>query len=186
MVPAEGRGNATMFRPERKHKRVVFIYVQESVSVFSDMRIRIFPAFPGVMVAASMSVLTGCALIGTQTERSSGVPIDYSPSETVRRQESLQIAESYRSHQWRPAKENIFHGNDAQGIRVDDLLPGDVVNKHNSHVLLFVEFMDAEKTRFLAYETGSPPTWKVLRHPIEVAYVENLGYRPFRYRGIRD
>ena len=40
----------------------------------------------------------------------------------------------------------------------DDLRPGDIVNKHNVHALLFVKFLDAEKKSFLAYETGSPPT----------------------------
>jgi len=67
-----------------------------------------------------------------------------------------------------------------------ELRAGDLVNKNNVHALLFVEWHDAQKTRFIAYETGSPPTWKVLRHPVSVAYVEGLGYRPYRYRGIRD
>ena len=58
------------------------------------------------------------------------------------------------------------------------------MNKHNAHALLFVRFLDAEKTRFLAYETGSPPTWKVLKHSIQVAYVKGLGYLPYRYRNI--
>jgi len=70
--------------------------------------------------------------------------------------------------------------------RFSDLRTGDLVNKKNVHALLFVGFLDAEKTRFMAYETGSPPTWKVLRHPIRVDYVQGLGYRPYRYRGIRD
>jgi hypothetical protein len=64
------------------------------------------------------------------------------------------------------------------------LKQGDLVNKHNAHALLFVRFLDAEKTRFLAYETGSPPTWKVLKHSIQVAYVKGLGYLPYRYRNI--
>ncbi|MEM7012508.1 MAG: hypothetical protein AAF585_13610 [Verrucomicrobiota bacterium] len=68
----------------------------------------------------------------------------------------------------------------------DELLPGDIVNKHNDHVLLFVDWINERRTHFMAYETGSPPTWKVLRHPIEVAYVEGLGYRPFRYKRIID
>ncbi len=67
-----------------------------------------------------------------------------------------------------------------------ELKAGDLVNKNNVHALLFVEWVDTGKTRFVAYETGSPPTWKVLRHPISVAYVAGLHYRPYRYRGIKD
>ena len=67
-----------------------------------------------------------------------------------------------------------------------DIQSGDLVNKTNVHALLFVEWVDRKKTRFVADETGSPPTWKVLRHPISVEYVRGLGYRPYRYRGMRD
>lgn len=68
----------------------------------------------------------------------------------------------------------------------DELKPGDILNKHNEHVLLFYKFTNEEKTRFLAYETGSPPTWKVLLHPIAVSYVKGFGYKPYRYKGIRE
>lgn len=44
----------------------------------------------------------------------------------------------------------------------DELRPGGLVNKRNVHALLFVRFLDEERTRFMAYETGSPPTWKVV------------------------
>jgi len=204
----------------------------------------------------------------------------------------LRIAESYRTHRWYPSATNVYHGDDANGIRVDtpdhryqptatedsrpgwwvpgktnvgipyqwggfdtpasfdqaveagkfagdiytlrkrallddavsdqacgidcsgfisrcwrlersfstrelaglcdelekfsDLKAGDLVNKSNVHALLFVEWVDAGKTRFVAYETGSPPTWKVLRHPVSVDHVKGLGYRPYRYRDIRD
>lgn len=64
--------------------------------------------------------------------------------------------------------------------------PGDILNKTNEHVLLFAGWADAAKSRYFAYETGSPPTWKVLYHPIPVAYTAELGYLPFRYQGIRD
>ncbi len=67
----------------------------------------------------------------------------------------------------------------------DDLQPGDIVNKHNTHVLLFDHFLDQNKKWFMAYETGSPPSWKVLRHKISVDYVKGLGYRAYRYRNMR-
>lgn len=66
------------------------------------------------------------------------------------------------------------------------LKKGDLINKTNSHALLFVRFLDQKKSRFLAYETGSPPTWKVIAHPIEVEYVQHLGYLPYRYKHISD
>ncbi|GAA5495599.1 hypothetical protein Rhal01_01778 [Rubritalea halochordaticola] len=219
-----------------------------------------------------------------------GREIDYSPASSVRRIETLRIAESYRRHLWAPTEQNILHGQDSDGIRVDtpdsalsvdragrpgwwkpgkmnqgmpyqwggfdtpesfdqkikqgfaagdvytsdkrrhlydavsnyacgvdcsgfisrcwlldrpystrelpklctpltnynDLKAGDILNKHNTHVLLFYKFIDKEKTRFLAYETGSPPTWKVLLHPIKVDYVKGLGYKPYRYKRIID
>ncbi|MFT5468945.1 MAG: hypothetical protein ACI8UO_004058 [Verrucomicrobiales bacterium] len=222
------------------------------------------------------------------TNESAPIP-DCSPKSSVGRSECIAIAESYRTHNWRPADRNAFHGYDKKGIRVDtpdhrfrpndgktrpgwwragranvgvpyqwggfdtpdsfdaalrsgkyagdvytdakraalddavseeacgidcsgfisrcwrldrsystrelpglcepldsfqQLLPGDLVNKHNDHALLFVDWHDSEKKHFMAYETGSPPTWKVLRHPIEVAYVKGLGYKPYRYRNI--
>lgn len=67
-----------------------------------------------------------------------------------------------------------------------ELRPGDILNLHNAHVLLFVGWGDAGKKTLICYEAGSPPTWKVLRNQIEVDYVKGLGYRPYRYRGIRD
>jgi hypothetical protein len=73
--------------------------------------------------------------------------------------------------------------------KLDDyslLKPGDILNKHNAHVLLFERFTDASKTRILAYQTGSPPTWKVLRHTVPVTYLQERGYAPLRYRNIRD
>jgi hypothetical protein len=65
-----------------------------------------------------------------------------------------------------------------------ELQPGDIVNKHNVHVLLFERFLDKDKKYFMAYETGSPPSWKVLRHAISVKYLKNLGYLPYRYKNL--
>lgn len=65
-----------------------------------------------------------------------------------------------------------------------ELRPGDVLNVHNSHVLLFAGWALPNRSRLLAYETGSPPTWKVLRHSIPMKMLREQGYRPMRYRGI--
>lgn len=67
-----------------------------------------------------------------------------------------------------------------------DLLPGDILNVHNDHVLLFAGWADPGRTKLIAFEAGSPPTWKVLRNTIAVEYLKGLGYQPLRYRGMID
>ncbi len=67
----------------------------------------------------------------------------------------------------------------------DDLQPGDILNTHNAHVVLFDSWYDAARTYFICYETGSPPTWKVQRHGLKTSQIKELGYRAFRYRNIR-
>jgi hypothetical protein len=65
------------------------------------------------------------------------------------------------------------------------LQPGDVLNTHNAHCLLFAGWADEKQTELIAYETGSPPTWKVLRHPINTSWLQSLGYKAYRYAGMR-
>lgn len=64
----------------------------------------------------------------------------------------------------------------------DELMPGDVLNTHNAHCLLFAGWADPQRKSLLAYETGSPPDWKVVSHAIDVAWLKSLGYQPLRYR----
>ena len=68
----------------------------------------------------------------------------------------------------------------------EDLKPGDILNTGNSHVLLFKEWTDGTHRRLLAYETGAPPTWKVLLDNIPVELLRSQDYRPYRYRLMRD
>lgn len=68
----------------------------------------------------------------------------------------------------------------------NSLKPGDVVNVVNEHVLLFAGFTNKDKSEILAYETGCPPTWKVMKHTIPVLWLQSLGYQPWRYKGIVD
>ena len=68
----------------------------------------------------------------------------------------------------------------------DDLRPGDVLNTFNAHCLLFAGWDDAARSRLIAYETGSPPNWKVVAHTIDRAWLKSLGYAPLRYRGMRE
>jgi hypothetical protein len=72
-----------------------------------------------------------------------------------------------------------------QKIEWADLEPGDIVNTHNAHVLLFAGWVDGRKAKLTAYETGSPPTWKVLKHDLGVEWLKSMGYQPYRYYGIR-
>ena len=69
---------------------------------------------------------------------------------------------------------------------VEELRAGDIMNLHNAHVLMFVEFTNKERTRLAAYEAGSPPTWKVLLNEMPVKFLTDQGYAPYRYRGIID
>lgn len=68
----------------------------------------------------------------------------------------------------------------------DQLRPGDVLNTYNAHCLLFAGWDDTARARLIAYETGSPPHWKVVAHTIDRAWLKSLGYEPLRYRGMRD
>jgi hypothetical protein len=68
----------------------------------------------------------------------------------------------------------------------DELKPGDILNSPEKHVLLFRGFVDAQKQRLLAYEAGSPPTWKVLLNSIPIGLLTSENFQPLRYRKIRD
>ncbi|RYD71703.1 MAG: hypothetical protein EOP84_24435 [Verrucomicrobiaceae bacterium] len=67
-----------------------------------------------------------------------------------------------------------------------DLRPGDILNSADNHVLIFKAFKDANKERILAYEAGSPPTWKVLINDIPLSMLREQNYQPLRYSRIRD
>lgn len=66
-----------------------------------------------------------------------------------------------------------------------DLRPGDILNTHNAHCLLFAGWNDATRSHLLAYETGSPPDWRVVNHFIDATWLKSLGYVPYRYRGMK-
>ena len=68
----------------------------------------------------------------------------------------------------------------------NDLKPGDILNTHNAHCLLFAGWDGPARTRIIAYETGCRPTWKVFRNSIAVSWLKAQGYQPWRYRGMKD
>ena len=67
----------------------------------------------------------------------------------------------------------------------DELMPGDILNTHNAHCLLFGGWLDGGRQQLLAYETGCPPTWKVTSHPIDSDWLKSQGYTCWRYNGMR-
>ena len=69
-------------------------------------------------------------------------------------------------------------------IAWNDLKPGDILNTNNAHCLIFAGWQDISRRQLKAYETGCPPTWKVMTHPIDTAWLKSLGYTTWRYRGM--
>jgi len=68
----------------------------------------------------------------------------------------------------------------------DDLKPGDILNAFNDHVVLFRSFKDETHQRLIAYEAGSPPSWKVLLNDIPISLLKDQKFAPYRFRKIRD
>jgi hypothetical protein len=58
------------------------------------------------------------------------------------------------------------------------------MDRPNTHVLLFVKWLDAEKERALFYEAS--PFSKTVASEREVRAMAAGGYLPLRYRQIRD
>lgn len=65
-----------------------------------------------------------------------------------------------------------------------ELLPGDVMNTTSGHVLLFVRWLDDQKSSALFYEAA--PFSKTRAWPYDVSALAGAGFQPLRYRGIRD
>lgn len=65
------------------------------------------------------------------------------------------------------------------------LQPGDIALKPGVHVILFVEWADAEHSSFYAIEAGGVPHWKCYRYRISLNTLKRLGYTPQRYKNIR-
>ncbi len=68
----------------------------------------------------------------------------------------------------------------------ESLRPGDVVNKENEHILLFVGWTDSEHTLMDVYDVGCPPNWKVAKHNTYTAWLKKYGYKPLRYNGMNN
>ena len=68
----------------------------------------------------------------------------------------------------------------------DELKTGDILIAPGRHVLLFIRWEGAEKDRFLGSEAAPLPVWKCAERVFSRPMLENSGYRPMRYRGMRD
>jgi hypothetical protein len=64
------------------------------------------------------------------------------------------------------------------------LEPADIMNTANGHVLLFVKWLDAGKKRAVFYEAA--PFSKTLASERDVNELAAAGYKPLRYRHIRN
>ncbi len=65
-----------------------------------------------------------------------------------------------------------------------ELKPADVMNHAGGHVILFVNWLDAEKTRARFYEAAPYSKTRAVEH--DIAKLIESGFIPLRYRGIRD
>jgi hypothetical protein len=63
-----------------------------------------------------------------------------------------------------------------------DMLPGDAINKYDSHVRLFEKFLDPEKTRVRVYESTTRSGGKVQQNDYTVQELIDAGYSPLRYQ----
>jgi hypothetical protein len=66
------------------------------------------------------------------------------------------------------------------------LKPGDIFNTHNSHVVLFAGWVDAERTELTFFEAGSNPQWKVQLQRAPLSFLLEKGFTAWRYQGMRD
>jgi putative hydrolase of the HAD superfamily len=67
---------------------------------------------------------------------------------------------------------------------MSELRAGDILNTANAHVILFAEWRDPDRTRALFYEAA--PFSKVVAREYEIAELESAGFKPLRYKKIRE
>ncbi len=69
---------------------------------------------------------------------------------------------------------------------VKDLRAGDIMLCAGVHVVLFLQWVDAEKTRFLAAEAGGGLQWNCYEVTYRTEMLRQLNYRPCRYRNMEN
>jgi hypothetical protein len=65
-----------------------------------------------------------------------------------------------------------------------ELKPGDIMNGAGAHVMLFAKWTNAEKTHALFYEAS--PFSKTVASDQDIDQMTKAGFKPLRYRHIRD
>lgn len=65
-----------------------------------------------------------------------------------------------------------------------DLKPGDIMNGAGAHVMLFAKWTNPEKTHALFYEAS--PFSKTVASDQDIEQMTKAGFKPLRYRQIRD
>lgn len=67
----------------------------------------------------------------------------------------------------------------------DDLRPGDLLNSHNRHVVMFVAWR-SNRQKLLVFEAAGVPAWKVSPKLIPRELLTRQNFYPMRYRNLRD
>lgn len=68
----------------------------------------------------------------------------------------------------------------------EELRTGDILIVPGRHVLMFIEWYGNGREVFLGSEAGPLPVWKCAEHFFSRAILERGGYRPMRYKGMRE
>ncbi len=68
----------------------------------------------------------------------------------------------------------------------DELKTGDILIVPGRHALLFIQWEGTGKDTFLGSEAGPLPAWKCGEHVFSRRMLECSGYRPMRYKGMRE
>ena len=67
---------------------------------------------------------------------------------------------------------------------MSELRPGDILNTANAHVILFAEWRGEDQKKALFYEAA--PFSKVISREYEIADLVAAGFKPMRYKKIRE
>ncbi len=67
-----------------------------------------------------------------------------------------------------------------------ELRPGDIMLCPGVHVVMFLRWLNEDKTRLRAVEAGGGIEWNCYEASYSVDWLKRNGYRPYRYKGMRE